>query len=105
MILPILRATRINWPRWWRALAFLLRGLVLLVGPYIAIKGGLGTKPGIARVLGLAPRSDPMGLEREQPLQPGQTDLETYQIATGPHDEGFPRRRDAAPVPDRDARG
>ena len=26
LLLPILRATRINWPRWWRALAFLGAG-------------------------------------------------------------------------------
>jgi hypothetical protein len=82
LILPLLRATRINWPRWWSALAFLLGGLVLLVGPYIAIKGGLGTKPGIARVLGLAPRSQPLALEREKPLPPDQTDFETYRVAT-----------------------
>ena len=81
LLLPILPATRINWPRWWRAIAFLGVGLVLLAGPYIALKGGLGTKPGIARVLGLAPRSDPMGLERERPLLADQTTAETYRIA------------------------
>jgi 4-amino-4-deoxy-L-arabinose transferase-like glycosyltransferase len=83
LLLPILPATRINWPRWWRSLAFLGAGFVLVAGPYIAIKGGVGTKPGIARVLGLAPRSDPMGLEREHPLSPDQTTAETYQIAAG----------------------
>ena len=46
------------------------------------MKGGLGTKPGIARVLGLAPRSDPMGLEREHPLPADQTTAETYKLAT-----------------------
>lgn len=55
LFLPILRATRINWPRWWQAMAFLMAGALLLVGPYIAARGGLATKPGIARVLGLAP--------------------------------------------------
>ncbi len=80
-LMPILPATRINWPRWWRAMAFLAAGFVLLAGPYIALKGGIGTKPGIARVLGLAPRSDPMGLERERPLPAGQTTAETYRIA------------------------
>jgi hypothetical protein len=82
LLLPLLRATRINWPRWWAALAFLAAGSVLLAGPYVAIKGGLGTKPGIARVLGLAPRSDPMGLERERPLPPDQSALEIYRAAT-----------------------
>ena len=82
-LLPIMPATRINWPRWWRALAFLGAGFVLLAGPYFAIKGGLGTKPGIARVLGLAPKSDPMGLERERPLAAGQSTARTYWIAAG----------------------
>ena len=82
LLLPLSPATRINWPRWWRAIAFLAGGLVLFVGPYIALKGGVGTKPGIARVLGLAPRAEPLGLERERPLPPDQTNLETYRIAT-----------------------
>ncbi len=81
-LLPIMRATRINWPRWWQAMAFLLAGLVCLVGPYILAKGGLGTKPGIARVLGLAPGSQPLGLERERPLPQGQSTFDTYRIAT-----------------------
>jgi 4-amino-4-deoxy-L-arabinose transferase-like glycosyltransferase len=81
LLLPLSRATRINWPRWWRALAFLGTGFAFSVGPYMAVKGGLGTKPGIARVLGLAPRSDPLGLERERPLPPDQTTAETYRIA------------------------
>ena len=82
LILPVLQATRIHWPRWWRALAFLAGGLVFLVGPYIAIKGGLGTKPPIAQVLGLAPEAPPLALEREAPLPPGRTAFETYQVAT-----------------------
>jgi hypothetical protein len=82
LLLPMLRATRINWPRWWRALVFLGAGLLLLVGPYVAVKGGLGTKPAIARVLGLAPWSDPLGLEREEPLPAGQSAWLTYRAAT-----------------------
>jgi 4-amino-4-deoxy-L-arabinose transferase-like glycosyltransferase len=82
LILPVSHATRINWPRWWRALAFLVAGLVFLVGPYIALKGGLGTKPPIAQVLGLAPRAAPWALEREAPLPPGLTTIEIYKAAT-----------------------
>ncbi|HEX3446885.1 MAG TPA: glycosyltransferase family 39 protein [Isosphaeraceae bacterium] len=82
LVLPLSRATRINWPRWWRAIGFLLTGVVLLVGPYIALKGSVGTKPGIARVLGLAPRSLSLALEREKPIPPEQTDFDTYRIAT-----------------------
>jgi hypothetical protein len=82
LVLPLLRATRINWPRWRRALAFLVGGLVFLVGPYVALKGGLGTKPPIARVLGLAPWAQPLALERETTLPPGQTTIEAYRMAT-----------------------
>ncbi|MGB0067333.1 MAG: glycosyltransferase family 39 protein, partial [Isosphaeraceae bacterium] len=81
-ILPLHRATRINWPRWGAAVAFLLLGSLVLAGPYMALKGGVGTKPAIARVLGLAPGSDPQALERERPLPPAQTTLQTYCLAT-----------------------
>jgi hypothetical protein len=81
VLLPLLRATRINWPRWWLAISFLGGGLLVAVGPYVALKGGLGTKPGIARVLGLAAPPPAMGLEREKPLPPGQTTWMTYRIA------------------------
>ncbi len=82
LVLPLQTATRINWPRWWRALMCVTGGLLLFFGPYIAIKGGLGTKPGIARVLGLAPESAPLALERERPLPPDQTSFETYRQST-----------------------
>ena len=57
-------------------------GVVILAGPYMAVKGSLGTKPGIARVLGLAAVSPPDALERERPLPANQTTLETYRLAT-----------------------
>ena len=82
LILPLHWATRIYWPRWWAAVAFLVLGPLLLVGPYVAAKGGIGTKPSIARLLGTAPRSAPSALERERPLPPGQSTLETYRQAT-----------------------
>jgi 4-amino-4-deoxy-L-arabinose transferase-like glycosyltransferase len=82
LILPVSRATRINWPRWSQAMLVLVGGLVFLVGPYVALKGGLGTKPPIAQVLGLAPPAEPLALEREAPLPPGQTMIESYGAAT-----------------------
>jgi hypothetical protein len=82
VILPLHRSTRIHWPRWWYAVGFLVIGSLLTAGPYMALKGGLGTKPAIARVLGLAPTSPPDALERERPLPPDQTTLETYRLAT-----------------------
>jgi len=62
--------------------AFLLFNSLVLAGPYMGLKGSIGTKPAIARVLGMAPDSHPQGLERERPLPPDQTTLETYRLAT-----------------------
>jgi hypothetical protein len=56
-------------------------GVLVLAGPYIAARGGLGTKPGIARVLALAPHSSPQALEREKPLAADEPVLHTYQHA------------------------
>jgi 4-amino-4-deoxy-L-arabinose transferase-like glycosyltransferase len=81
-ILPFHHYTRINWPRWWRAVAFLVLGSLALAGPFVVFKGGPGTKPAIARVLGLAPVSPPDALERERPLPADQTTVRTYVLAT-----------------------
>jgi Dolichyl-phosphate-mannose-protein mannosyltransferase len=78
----VFRATRLDWQRWWRLLAFVATGIAVLAGPYAALRGGLGTKPGIARVLGLAPHSNPRALEREVPLPADQKMVQTYWIAT-----------------------
>ncbi len=80
--MPLLPATRMNWPRWWAAVAFLVIGPAILVGPYVAAKGGLGTKPAIARLLGTAPKSDAKAVERARPLDPNQSTAKTYALAT-----------------------
>jgi hypothetical protein len=81
IVLPLHRATRIYWPRWWAAVAFLVIGSVCLVGPYMAVKGGIGTRPAIARLIGTAPPADALALERDHPLPPDQTTFETYHLA------------------------
>ncbi len=68
--MPILRSTRMLWPRWWAAVGFLVIGPALLVGPYVAMKGGLGTKPAIARLLGTAPKSAATAVERAPAARP-----------------------------------
>src|ERR687894_435817 len=73
LLMPLMRTTRLNWPRWGAAMAFLVLGPLLLVGPYLAIKGGVATKPAVARLLGTAPRSAPLAVERERPLDPDQS--------------------------------
>lgn len=81
VLLPLYRGARIDWPRWRAAVALLVLGPVVLVGPYVALKGGLGTKPAVARVLGTLPASPPEALEREWPRPPGQTTAQTYALA------------------------
>ncbi len=81
LLLPLTRATRIYWPRWWAALGLLVIGPAVLVGPYVAMKGGLGTKPAVARVIGTMAESPPSALERERPLPSDQTAWQTYTIA------------------------
>ncbi len=80
-VMPLLRSTRLNWPRWWAAVGFLVIGPALLVGPYVAAKGGLGTKPAVQRLLGTAPKSAPDAVERSRPLDPNQTPARTVLLA------------------------
>jgi hypothetical protein len=77
LLMPLLRSTRLNWPRWLAAVGFLVIGPILLVGPFVALKGGLGTKPAVQRLLGTAPRSAADAVERSRPLDPGETELQT----------------------------
>jgi hypothetical protein len=81
-LMPLLRSTRLYWPRWWAAVAFLVIGPGLIVGPYIFAKGGLGTKPAVQRILGTAPKSAPDAVERARPLDPNQSTATTYVLAT-----------------------
>jgi hypothetical protein len=60
----------------------LIAGPLLVAGPFVALKGGIATKPAVARLLGLAARSPAMAVERERPLDPGQSTLTTY-VAAG----------------------
>jgi hypothetical protein len=94
--MPILRSTRMLWPRWWAAVGFLVIGPALLVGPYVAMKGGLGTKPAIARLLGTAPKSAATAVERARPLDPNQSTAATYLLATKAMAESV---RDAVTIP------
>jgi hypothetical protein len=82
MLVPLHRGTRIDWPRWSWAVGVLVIGPAVLVGPYVAAKGGIGTRPAVARLIGLAPEAPPEALERERPLPEGQTSAQTYAIAT-----------------------
>jgi hypothetical protein len=72
---------RFPWPVWRRAVLLLIAGPLLVGGPFVALKGGIATKPAVARLLGLAARSPAMAVERERPLDPAQSALTTYIVA------------------------
>jgi Dolichyl-phosphate-mannose-protein mannosyltransferase len=78
LLLPVHRLTRIYWPRWWAAIAFLMLGPALLVGPYVIAKGGIGTKPAVARLIGAAPVAPSTALEREGLPSPNESVVQTY---------------------------
>ena len=63
------------------AVVVLLIGSVAVVGPFVALKGGLATKPSVARLLGTAPRSAAHAVERQRPLDPKQSASKTYALA------------------------
>ncbi len=79
---PLLRSTRMVWPRWWAAVAFLVIGPACLIAPIVASKGGLSTKPAAGRVLGTAPQSASLAVERDRPLKADQSTARTYVLAT-----------------------
>jgi hypothetical protein len=62
-------------------LAVLVVGSATLVGPYVVLRGGLATKPSIARLLGTAPRSHAFAVERQRPLDLHQGAGKTYALA------------------------
>ena len=96
VVLPLHRATRIYWPRWWAAVAFLVIGSIGLVGPYMAAKGGIGTRPAVARLIGTAAPADALALERDHPIPPGQTTFGAYRLAVYRVAKAF---RGAVPLP------
>ena len=77
-LIPLMPSTRMLWPRWWAAVAFLVIGPTCLIAPIIATKGGLSTKPAVGRVLGTVSRSAPLAVERTRPDEPDQTATQLY---------------------------
>jgi hypothetical protein len=78
LLIPLIRSTRLYWPRWVAAVVLMVVGPALLAGPYVLAKGGLATKPAVARLLGLAPRSAADAVERAHPLDPDDSELKIY---------------------------
>lgn len=96
ILMPLMRSTRLNWPRWWAAVGFLVLGPALVVGPFVAIKGGLATKPAVSRILGTTARSAADAVERARPLDPDQSELKTHLVAVKAVWEAI---RDSASLP------
>ena len=82
LITPILPRTRIDWPKFGRVLAMLAVATAIFSVPLVLSRGSIGTKPAIAKVLGLKSRAGAHAVERERPLDPNQTELETWAMAT-----------------------
>ncbi len=79
-VMPLMRATRLHWPRWAAAISFLVLGPLLVVGPYIHSKGGFDTKPAVARIFGTAAVSGPDAVERSRPLESGESVFRSYAV-------------------------
>jgi 4-amino-4-deoxy-L-arabinose transferase-like glycosyltransferase len=81
MLAPLSASWRLPRAAWLKAAALVVVGPMLVVGPYIALKGGIGTKPAVARLLGTAPKSAAMAVERERPLDPDQSAWKAFATA------------------------
>ena len=91
LIQPLLEARNLNWSRWRRVVACSLGGIVLLAGPYMTLRGGVATKPAIARVLGLAPRSQALAPRAREAAAPGAERRRDLPARDGPHAQGVSR--------------
>ena len=65
--------------RW--ALGSLLVGGLTVAGPFMILKGGISSKPSVSRLLGSSAKADAMAVERERPLDEGQTLAKTVFLA------------------------
>lgn len=82
LICPILPQTRIDWPRFGQVLTILIVATALFSVPMMISRGTIGTKPAIAKVLGLKQRSGKFAVEREKPLDSNKTELEIWMDAS-----------------------
>ncbi|MEI7923775.1 MAG: glycosyltransferase family 39 protein [Planctomycetota bacterium] len=82
LVTPLLPSTRVDWPRLGQVLAMLGLATAIFSVPVILSRGSIATKPAIAKVLGLQKRAAVHAVERERPLDPNQTELETWAIAS-----------------------
>lgn len=95
-LMPALKRTRLQWSRWWAAVGLLVIVPALVIAPFMISKGGVGTKPAIARLLGTAAPSGAEAVERNRPFDPNQSVAKTYLVAAKVVFESI---RDAVTIP------
>jgi hypothetical protein len=81
LLMPFLPVTRLRSGQWWTALGILVIAPACLVGPYVLAKGGLGTKPAVARILGTEAKAPADSVARARLLDPKETTARTYALA------------------------
>lgn len=95
-LMPLLPSTRMHWPRWFAAVGLLVVLPALVVGPYAWNKGGLGSKPAIARILGTMPAANADAIERGRVVEGIPSPVKTYAVAAK---AAFEAVRNTATVP------
>jgi hypothetical protein len=80
-VLPMVPSGRLSRRRWWVAVGLLVVGPALVAGPLVVLRGGIGTKPAVARLFGLAPKAPAMAVERDRPISDEQSAAMTFGLA------------------------
>ncbi len=81
LVLPFWRSFEFPAAQARRALGLLIVGGIAAAGPFMMLKGGISSKPSMSRLLGRAPQADAMAVERERPLEEGQSTGKTILLA------------------------
>jgi 4-amino-4-deoxy-L-arabinose transferase-like glycosyltransferase len=79
--LPLWRSPEFPMKKVGWALGLLMGAGLAAAGPFMILKGGISSKPSMSRLLGTAGKADPMAVERERPLEEGQTLAKTVLLA------------------------
>ena len=81
LVLPFWRSSEFPGKSVGWALGLLIGAGLVAAGPFMILKGGISSKPSMSRLLGSAGKADPMAVERERPLEEGQTLAKTAFLA------------------------
>ncbi len=81
VVLPFWRSPDFPLKKTGWALGLLVGAGVVAAGPFMILKGGISSKPSMSRLLGSAGKADAMAVERERPLEDGQSQAKTVFLA------------------------